>query len=120
MREFVYSGLLTVDLLRDSFEGRYVGRIASVTPERVFNKHHWKPEMVPMITFDDGIRWIPNMGARRDLIKAWGEESDDWIGQSVAISLVSKTQTEKESGRLIEKFAKVAEPLAAEKLRAVR
>jgi hypothetical protein len=103
--------MLTNENLRDEFAGHYEGIVADVTEESVFNRWKLRPEFVPRIQFEDGWAWIPNIGARRVLSKAWGNDSDLWIGRRLAITLTTVTRTERASGRLIEKLEKTVKPL---------
>lgn len=111
MTAFLHRQLTNTELqTRDGM--RYVGRIAQVEAHQVLNK--WKftrEEIVPVIRFEDGWEWIPNIGARRVLIEAWGSETDGWIGRRMAIYLHTATRTEKKSGRAVEKLEKLVKPL---------
>ena len=68
---------LTNEDLHGRADKRYEGRILRVEPQKVFNQWKYtKEEIVPVITFDDGLEWIPNIGARRALTQAWGPDTD--------------------------------------------
>ena len=111
MREFLHRKLTNSELQARE-DMRYEGRIVRVEPHRVFNKFKFTTkEIVPVIFFEDGWEWIPNLSARRALIEAWGSETDDWIGRCMAICLRAVTRTEKESGRAVERMEKHVEPL---------
>ena len=90
---------------------RYEGRVLRVEPGRVFNSYKLTKEDVPVLVFEDGWSWIPNIGARKALTKAWGGPTDDWIGRRMAIYLKSVTRMGKASGRLEERFEKQVEVL---------
>jgi len=112
MSPFLHHSLTnTVLLTREGW--RYEGRILRVEAHRVFNQWKFtKEEIVPVISFDDGWQWIPNIGARRVLTEAWGSETDGWIGRRMAIYLHPVARTELVSGRLVERLEKRVEPLA--------
>ena len=111
MNAFLHRNLTNEELTgREGW--RYEGRIVRVEAQQVFNKYKLtKKEVVPVISFDDGCQWIPNIGARRTLSAAWGSETDGWIGRRMRIFLKTVTRTEKVSGRLEEKLEKCVEPL---------
>jgi len=90
----------------------YEGCIVRVVPQQVFNRWKFtKDEIVPVISFEDGYQWIPNVGARRMLTDAWGSDTDLWIGRCLRIYLKAVVRTEKTSGRGIEKLEKQVELL---------
>ena len=104
---------LTNEELKARNGRRYQGRIVRVEAQQVFNQWKFtKEEIVPVIMFDDGWEWIPNIGARRLLTKVWGSDTDGWIGRRIAISLQPVARTEKTPGRLVERLEKRVEPLA--------
>jgi hypothetical protein len=103
---------ITNAVLLARHEWRYEGRITRVEVQQVFNQWKYtKDELVPVIMFEDGYEWIPNLGARNDLTKAWGADTDFWIGRYVAIYLKKQVRIDKKSGEAVEKLVKVAEPL---------
>lgn len=103
---------LTNEELKTRESWRYEGRIVRVEEQRVFNKYKFtKDEIVPVISFEDGWYWIPNVGARRTLTGAWGADSDRWIGRRLGIYLKAVTRTEKTSGRAKEQLEKQVEVL---------
>lgn len=104
--------LLTNSVLQSRPDCRYEGRIVGVVPQRVFNK--WKltkEEVVPVIGFEDGWEWIPNLGARRLLTEVWGADTDRWLGRRLAVYLRPVARTQQASGRVVEKLEKCVEPL---------
>jgi hypothetical protein len=111
MTPYLQRSLTNADL--EKREGlSYEGRIARVVPQQVFNR--WKytrDEMVPVISFEDGYQWIPNIGARRTLTAAWGADTDGWIGRRMRIYLKPIVRTEAVSGRAVEKWEKQVEVL---------
>jgi hypothetical protein len=112
MTHFLHRSLTNTELMQ-RVDRRYEGRIVQVCADKVFNKFKLtKEEVVPVIQFDDGWDWIPNRGARRALVAAWGAETDGWIGRRLRVQLVTVARTEKISGRLVERFEKEVEPLA--------
>jgi len=111
MTEFLQRHL-TNEVLLTREDARYEGRIARVERDRVFNKFKFTKEPAPVIHFEDGWCWIPNIGARRTLTAAWGSETDDWIGRRMAVYLRVVLRTEQGSGRAVEKPEKQAEPLS--------
>lgn len=92
---------------------RYEGRILSVEEHLVFNKFKYtQEEVVPLIAFEDGWEWVPNIGARRVLTEAWGAKTDFWIGRRMAVFLKTVVRIEKGSGgRGVDRQEKFAEPL---------
>lgn len=111
MNAFLHKKLTNKDLEARAGQ-RYEGRVLRVEPQKVFNQ--WKftrEEIVPVIAFEDGLEWIPNIGARRTLIEAWGADTDRWTGRRMAIFLKPVARTEKVSGRAVERLEKQAEPL---------
>lgn len=110
MNDYIPKLLTNAELMKR--EGRrYEGRVLGVEGDRVFNQWRLKKEDVPLIRFEDGWMWFPNIGARRVLTEAWGAETDGWIGRRMAIYLQSVVRTEKVSGRLVERLEKRVEPL---------
>lgn len=90
----------------------YEGCVARVVPQQVFNRWKFtKDEIVPVISFEDGYHWIPNISARRTLTAAWGANTDDWVGRRMRIYLKSVVRTEAVSGRAVEKLEKHVEAL---------
>jgi hypothetical protein len=103
---------LTNDELKTRDGWRYEGRILRVEEQRVFNKYKFtKEEIVPMISFEDGWEWIPNIGARNALTEALGADTDRWIGRRLRVYLKAVTRTEKISGRAKEQWEKQVEVL---------
>ncbi len=86
--------------------GRYAGEIASVVEEMVHNRFTFKHKEEPVITFSDGVCWVPNFTARRVLVEQLGPETDEWVGQWIAVSLETVARSEKTSGRLTERLQK--------------
>ena len=85
----------------------YEGRILRVVPQQVFNRWKFtKDEIVPVISFEDGYQWIPNIGARRTLTEAWGPDTDLWTGRRLRVYLKAVERTETTSGRTVEKLEK--------------
>ena len=109
MTPYLQRSLTNADLL--AREGSsYEGTIVRVVPQRVFNKWRYtKDEIVPVISFDDGYQWIPNIGARRILTAGWGANTDDWTGRRLRIYLKTVERTEVKSGRAVEKLEKQVE-----------
>jgi len=91
---------------------RYEGRIRAVTVDACWNR--FRPAnpkaQQPRIDFEDGHWWVPNIGARRVLVAAWGEEMDDWVGNRLAVQLVDSKRRLKAGGEQTQ-FEKRAEPL---------
>jgi hypothetical protein len=88
----------------------YEGCVARVVPQQVFNRWKFtKDEIVPVISFEDGYQWIPNISARRTLTTAWGADTDRWIGRQMRIYLKPVARTEAVSGRSVEKLEKHVE-----------
>ncbi len=112
MTKFLRRRLLTNALLKQFPHFRFEGQIASVAVETVSNPWNLQKTAQPVLYFADGNAWIPNEGAKRLLIDAWGEESEGWIGRWLAIYLVATPRTDRASGRLVEKLEKRVEPLA--------
>ena len=103
---------LTNTVLKELEGLSYEGCVVQVVPQRVFNKFKYtKDEIVPVISFEDGYQWIPNVGARRVLTAAWGANTDDWIGRRMRVYLQPSTRIEKVSGRGVEKLEKQVEVL---------
>ena len=102
---------LTNSVLMEFPEGRYEGRVVGVTKSRVFNKFKYAKEDTPLIAFEDGYEWIPNMGARNLLRDTWGKETDSWIGRRMAVCLRAVTRVDKESGVEVTRWEKHVEPL---------
>ena len=111
MTTFLHRALTNAELL--TREGRrYEGRILRVSADEVFNKFKFtREELVPVISFEDGWDWIPNLSARQVLTHAWGAETDGWVSRRMAVYLVTVARTERGSGRQVEKLEKRAEPL---------
>lgn len=103
---------LTNGALERLEDRRYVGRIQRVVEQEVFNRFKFtKEERVPVIEFEDGWNWIPNRRAIRDLMAAFGSNSDSWVGRRIAVYLKPCARTETGSGRGVEKLEKFVEPL---------
>jgi len=111
MSRFLHNQLTNTELLKRQ-DCRYEGQIARVVEQLVFNKFKKvKEEPVPVIVFEDGWEWIPNLTARRGLVAAWGSETDEWIGRWVAIYLVPVKRVSKATGLERESLEKCAKPL---------
>ena len=41
----------------------------------------------PVIVFADGLRLVPNISMRRDLMAAFGDETDNWLGREITVRL---------------------------------
>ncbi len=111
MTRYLHRKLTNTELkTRDGW--RYEGRIVRVEEQRVFNQWKFtKEEIVPVISFEDGWEWIPNLGARKVLTGALGADTDRWIGRRLSIYLKAVTRTEKTSGRATEQWEKQVEVL---------
>ncbi len=120
MRRFLHRQL-TNDELKTREGRRYEGTIMRVEEQRVTNKWRYtrnekgKLERlesdVPVIMFDDGWDWIPNLRARDLLTEAWGPNTDAWAGRRLAVYLKPSARTAKDCGRLEETLEKFVEPL---------
>ena len=66
---------------------RYTGTVENVAMRQVRNPY--TPEVVdePVVTFADGYKLVPNIGMRRDLMAAFGHETDDWRGREITVKL---------------------------------
>jgi hypothetical protein len=120
MRRFLHRQL-TNDELKTREGMRYEGAIMRIEHQRVTNRWRYtrnendklvrQESDVPVIMFDDGWDWIPNLRARNVLTDTWGPDTDHWIGRRLAIYLRPAVRTEKASGRVEEKLEKFVEPL---------
>ena len=111
MTPYLRRSLTNTDLLER--EGMaYEGIVVRVVPQQVFNRFRFtRDEVVPIISFQSGHEWIPNVGARRKLTEAWGADTDRWIGRRMRIYLKSVARTEVGSGRVVEGWEKKVEVL---------
>jgi hypothetical protein len=124
MRPHVHR-LLTNPLLETLPNRRYEGRVRSVVEETVVNRFKYTKDptpdnpdrlvrlrtVEPLITFEDGVQWVPNERARKILVAGWGCETDRWIGRHMAVYLIIVARTDKASGRQVEHFEKTVELL---------
>lgn len=67
--------------------GTYSGTVANIVMRQVRNKFTTEDIDEPVITFTDGYKLIPNIGIRRDLMAAFGHETDDWCGREITVRL---------------------------------
>ncbi len=115
MTRFLRKHLTNTDLLDRG--GHYEGTIVAVDEHEVRNRWRYardpetgksapRREDVPVILFEDGWTWIPNVSARRVLVAAWGVETDAWIGRRMRIWLERKLRKERTTGRDIEQYEK--------------
>lgn len=111
MTPYLHRQLTNTELMtRDGY--RYEGQILRVAPQRVFNKFKFtKEDIVPVINFEDGWDWIPNLGARRIMTATWGADTDRWVGHRLRIFLQERARTEQGSGRAVNRLEKCVELL---------
>jgi hypothetical protein len=60
-------------------EGPVTSRIIAVLENEKFGR--------PMLELENGSQFMLNQGNNTALMKAWGHDSDDWIGQEVEFTL---------------------------------
>ena len=77
---------LTNEVLK-ALGGTYSGTVANIVMRQVRNKFTTEDIDEPVITFTDGYKLIPNIGIRRDLMAAFGHETDDWCGREITVRL---------------------------------
>jgi hypothetical protein len=90
--------------------GEYIGVVANVVEEQMWNRFLKERKDQPVLLFADGWGIVPNMGMRRTLIEALGPKSDDWIGGRVRIFL--RPMARKHGGDGPQRFEKAVECLA--------
>ena len=115
MTKYLRRHLTNTDLLEHG--GVYEGTIVAVEEQEVRNKWRYardpetgktapRREDVPVILFEDGWTWIPNITARRVLFEAWGADTDEWIGRRMRVWLETKMRKERTTGRDMEQYEK--------------
>jgi transcription initiation factor TFIIIB Brf1 subunit/transcription initiation factor TFIIB len=92
--------------LREVFDDRYTGRVATVTEETIRNRYTFQKQLEPIITFEDGWRLVPNIGQRRALIEFFGAETENWIGESFTVFLARVERKSPETGQVRSVFEK--------------
>ena len=77
---------LTNDAI-DARGGSYTGTVENVAMRQVRNKFTAEDVDEPVITFADGYTLVPNIGMRRVLMAAFGDETDEWCDQKITVRL---------------------------------
>lgn len=95
------------DSLLVQLDGRYEGVISGVTEQVVRNRYTAQQELHPVITFSDGHRLIPNIGARRALIEMFGPKTEGWDGRRLVITRRRIERTNRETGKATSAWEKV-------------
>jgi hypothetical protein len=67
--------------------GHYAGEIREVIEQACVNRfaRDKAPQLQPVIVFADGLRLVPNLEMRRELVTRFGEETDRWKGRQLTI-----------------------------------
>jgi hypothetical protein len=95
MAKYAGTSFLSLDDVQD---GPFRGVITAIEPGS-YGK--------PVLTFDNGLRLSLNVTNVTTLIKAWGSESDDWIGERVeAYAGETKYQGETKRSVLVRALAR--------------
>ncbi len=67
--------------------GTYTNTIDTVAMRQVRNPFTTEIVDEPVIVFADGLRLVPNISMRRDLMAAFGDETDNWLGREITVRL---------------------------------
>lgn len=103
--------------LAENFGDTYEGRIAIVTEQIIRNRFTGQKQLEPVVQFEDGWMLVPNLSQRRALINMFGVETDDWIGEVIAVCRVCITKNDAKTGLTKQSWQKVVKLPAPKSLR---
>ena len=96
MRRFL-APMLTVPEL-EALGGEYEGVVASVKEEMLHNRFKGQKFPEPVVSFYDGKRLVLNKTMLRACIGWFGDDSSNWIGRRLYLSLRREEKVNKETG----------------------
>ena len=88
----------------------YEGVILSVEDQSIRNPFTTKTTREPVIVFADGMKAVPTIPMRHELIERFGPETGDWIGQTLVVACRPVERLDAKTGRTSVKYEKYLPP----------
>jgi len=101
MREFAGSAFITVETLRDGPREEVIESVATGKYDK------------PVATFESGDQFSLNKTNTRTLINAYGEDSQDWIGNTVELFLGTATYNNEDRESVVVRPISPSKPIEA-------